>query len=117
MLLIKHLQLYKAVEHLVQDLKPLLSVHYDLVNRQRNFQLRLLNLDAFYKVVDLLTHYCLNLVITEWSNTKAIGLAIKAGKEEAVDFELEAVGELGVLGPICPLACELLLRYSLPCKH
>jgi N-acyl-D-amino-acid deacylase len=35
--LTKHLQLHKAVEHLVQDLEPLLSIHYNLVNRQRNF--------------------------------------------------------------------------------
>jgi hypothetical protein len=48
-----------------------------------------------------------------------MGLAIKAGKEEAVDFEPEAVGEpgLGVPGPICLLACELPFRYGLPCKH
>jgi hypothetical protein len=108
--LIKHLQLHKAVEYIVADLKNLLSVHYDLVNKQQNFRLRLLDLNAFRQVADLLTHYCLNLVMTEWSNTKIIGLAITEGKEEAVEFELES-------GSACPLACKLPLRYSLPCKH
>ena len=107
--LTKHLQVHKAVEHLVQDLEPLLSVHYNLVNRQRNSRPRLLDLDAFSEVGDLLTHYCLNLMMTEWSNTKIIGLAIEAGEEEAFDFDPE--------NPRCPLACELPLRYSLPCKH
>ena len=88
--LTKHLQLHKAVEHLVQDLKPLLSIHYAIVNRERNFRPRLLDLDAFSKVADLLTHYCLNLVMTEWSNTKIMGLAIEGGEEEAVDFDLES---------------------------
>jgi hypothetical protein len=27
--------------------------------------------------------------MTEWPNTKIIGLAIKAGEEEAVDFDIE----------------------------
>jgi hypothetical protein len=63
--LTKHLQLYKAVKHLVQDLELLLFVYYNLVNRQWNFRLRLLDLDAFSKVGDLLTHYCLNLVMTK----------------------------------------------------
>ena len=107
--LTKHLQLHKAVEHLVQDLEPLLSVHYNLVNRQRNSRPRLLDLDAFSKVGDLLTHYCLDLMMTEWSNTKIMGLAIEAGEEEAFDFDPE--------NPRCSLACELPLRYSLPCKH
>ena len=107
--LTKHLQLHKAVEHLVQDLEPLLSVHYNLVNRQWNSRPRLLDLDAFSEVGDLLTHYCLDLMMTEWSNTKIMGLAIEAGEEEAFDFDLE--------NPRCPLACELPLRYSLPCKH
>jgi hypothetical protein len=56
--------------------------------------------------------------MTEWSNTKIMGLAIDAGEEEAVHFELE--GEVcapGSPGPICPLACALPLRYGLPCKH
>jgi hypothetical protein len=89
----------------------LLSVHYAIVNRERNFKPRLLDLEAFNKVGDLLTHYTLNLAMTEWSNTKIIGLAIDEGKEEAVDFELENPG------PGCPLACKLPLRYSLPFKH
>jgi hypothetical protein len=82
------------------------------VNRERNFRPRLLDLDAFSKVADLLTHYSLNLVITEWSNIKIMGIAIEAGEEEAVDFNLESGS-----GSTCPLACELPLRYSLPCKH
>jgi hypothetical protein len=119
--LTKHLQLHKAVEYLVADLDSLLSVHYKLVNRQRNSRPRLLDLDAFRQVADLLTHYALDLVMTEWSNTKAMGLAIKEGKEEAVDFEPEeeeaADHELGSLGPMCPLARALPLRYSLPYKY
>ena len=79
------------------------------MNRQRNSRPRLLDLDAFSEVGDLLTHYCLDLMMTEWSNTKIIGLAIEAGEEEAFDFDPE--------NPRCPLACELPLRYSLPCKH
>jgi hypothetical protein len=81
----------------------------------------LLDLDAFRQVADLLTHYALDLVMTEWSSTKIMGLAIEEGKEEAVDFELEeeeaADCELGSLGPMCPSACALPLRYGLPCKH
>jgi hypothetical protein len=87
----------------------LLSVHYSLVNKQQNSRLRLLDLDAFSKVANLLTHYCLNLVMIEWSNTNIIGLAIKAGKEEAFDFDLENAK--------CKLVCELPSRYGLPCKH
>jgi hypothetical protein len=109
--LIKHLQLHKAVEYLVEDLENLLSVHYAIVNRERNFRPILLDLDAFSKVGDLLTHYALDLVMTEWSNTKIMGLAIEEGKEEAVDFEPENPGSG------CLLACELPLRYGLPCKH
>lgn len=105
----KHLQLHKAVEYLVQDLKPLLSIHYNLVNRQRNSRPRLLDLDAFSEVADLLTHYALDLIITEWSNTKIMGLAIEAGEKEAFNFDLENSGY--------PLVYELPLRYSLPCKH
>ena len=86
------------------------------MNRERNFRLRLLDLDAFSKVVDLLTHYCLNLVMTKWSNTKIIGLAIKGREEEAMDFNLESLNLEGSR-PACPLACELPLRYGLPCKH
>jgi hypothetical protein len=66
-------------------------------------------LDAFNKVADLLTHYCLNLVMIEWSNTKIMGLAIEKGEEEAFECDLEV--------PSCLLACELPLRYGLPCKH
>jgi hypothetical protein len=95
--LTKHLKLHKAVEYLVADLDSLLSIHYSLVNRQRKFRPRLLDLDAFSKVADLLTHYCLDLVMTEWSNTKITGLAIKEGKEETVDFNPES-------GFACPLA-------------
>lgn len=105
----QHLQLHKAVEYLVADLETLLSDHHNVVNRQQKFRLRLLDLDAFSKVSDLLTHYCLNLVMTEWSNTKIIGLAIEKGEKEAFEFDLEVPG--------CPLVCELPLRYSLPCKH
>ena len=54
-------------------------------------------------------HYALDLIMTKWSNTKIMGLAIKVGEEEAFDFDLE--------NPRYPLACELPLRYSLPCKH
>jgi hypothetical protein len=108
--LTKHLQLHKAVEYLVADLDSLLSVHYSVVNRQRKFRPRLLDLNAFSEVADLLTHYCLDLVMTEWSNTKIMGLAVEEGKEEAVDFNPES-------GSACPLACELPLRYGLPCKH
>lgn len=63
--LTKHLQLHKAVEYFVADLESLLTVYYNLVNRERNFRLRLLDLNAFSKVADFLTHYCLNLVITK----------------------------------------------------
>ena len=59
----------------------------------------LLGLDAFIKVADLLTHYCLDLVMTKWSNVKIIGLAIEEGEEEAIDRYA------------CPLACE---NLSLP---
>jgi hypothetical protein len=81
------------------------------VNRERNFRPRLLDLEAFDKVGNLLTHYALNLVMTEWSNTKIMGVAIDEGKEEAINFEPE------MFEPICPLACGLPLRYGLPCKH
>jgi hypothetical protein len=47
--------------------------------------------------------------MTEWSNTKIMGLVIEAGKEEAFNFDLE--------NPKCKLACELPSRYGLPCKH
>ena len=107
--LTKHLQLHKAVEHLVQDLEPLLSIHYNLINRQRNSRPRLLDLDAFSEVADLLTHFALDLLMTEWSNTKTMGLAIEMGEEETFNCDLE--------NPECPLTCELPLRYSLPCKH
>jgi len=70
----------------------------------------LLNLNTFKQVADLLTHYCLNLVITKWSNTKIIRLAIAERKEEAVEFKLES-------GSACLLTCKLLLKYSLPCRH
>ena len=63
--LTKHLQLHKAVERLAQDLEPLLSIHYALVNKQQNSRPRLLDLDAFSEVADLLTHYALDLVMTE----------------------------------------------------
>jgi hypothetical protein len=45
-----------------------------------------------------------------------MGLAIEGGEEEAVDFNLES-SNLEGSGPVCPLACALLLRYSLPCKY
>jgi hypothetical protein len=64
-LLNKYLQLYKTVEYLVQDLEPLLSVYYTLVNKQQNTRPRLLDLDTFCKVADLLIYYTLDLVITE----------------------------------------------------
>jgi hypothetical protein len=105
--LTKHLKLHKAVEYLVADLNSLLSIHYSLVNKQWKFRLRLLDLDAFSTVTDLLIHYYLDLVMTKWSNTKIIGLVIKEGKEETVDFNLES-------GSTCPLACQLPLRYGLP---
>ena len=105
--LTKHLQLHKA--DLVADLDSLLSVHYSLLNRQRKFRPRLLDLNALSKVADLLMYYCLYLVMAEWSNTKIMGLAIEEGKEEAFDFDLDS--------PKCKLACELPLRYGLPCKH
>jgi hypothetical protein len=97
-----------------------LSVYYKLINRQQNFKLRLLDLDVFKQVADLLTHYALNLVITEWLNTKIIRLAIEAEKEETVNFKLEeeaADCKVGSLRLICLLACALLLRYSLLYKH
>jgi hypothetical protein len=50
------------------------------VKRQRNFWSRLLDLDAFSEIADLLTHYGLDLMMTEWLNTKIIGLAIEAGE-------------------------------------
>jgi hypothetical protein len=54
--------------------------------------------------------------MTEWSNTKIMGLAIEGGEEEAVDFNPESLNPEGSR-PACPLACELPLRYGLPCKH
>jgi hypothetical protein len=107
--LIKHLPLHKAVEHLVQNLEPLLSIHYNLVNSQRNSRPRLLDLDAFSEVADLLTHYTLDLLMTEWSNSKTIGLTIEVEEEEIFNCDPE--------NPGCPLVCELPLRYGLPCKH
>jgi hypothetical protein len=67
----------------------LLSIHYAIVNLERNFRPMLPNLNASGKVVDLLTHYSLNLMMTKWSNTKIMGLAIEAVEEEAVNFDLE----------------------------
>jgi hypothetical protein len=49
-------------------------------------------LDIFSKVTDLLTHYCLDSVMTEWPNTKIMGLAIEAGKEEAFGLDPENPG-------------------------
>jgi hypothetical protein len=68
-----------------------------------------------------------------------MSLTIKAGEEEAINFELDRARRLEdeqadgleegeVDGseeahrprdsrPVCPLACVLLLRYGLPCKH
>jgi hypothetical protein len=96
-----------------------LSIYYALVNKQQNSRLRLLDLDAFSKVVDLLTHYALDPVMTKWLNTKIIGLAIDVEEEEVVKFKLkgEEAYTLRSLRPICLLAYALLLQYSLLCKH
>jgi hypothetical protein len=47
------LSAYKAVEHLVQNLKPLLTAPYSLGNRQENPKPKLLDLVASSEVEDL----------------------------------------------------------------
>ena len=73
----------------------------------------MLDLDTFIQVADLLTHYALDLVMTEWSNTKVMGLAIEQGRRRlstSSQREEAADRELGRLGPICLLAYALPLR-------
>jgi hypothetical protein len=68
----------------------------DIANSLGTFEVREVSGDAFSKVADLLTHYCLNLVMTEWSNTKIMGLAIEGGEEEAVEFDPESLTRMSV---------------------
>ena len=55
-----------------------------------------------------LTYYALELTILKWSATKRMADNIKEGKEEEFEFDLD-IG--------CTFSCELLARYSLPCRY
>jgi hypothetical protein len=59
---------------------------------------RTLNKRAFTSLIDMINTYAVELIAPEWEDTK-----------DQVDQD--------ILTFTSPCQCELLLRYSLPCKH
>jgi hypothetical protein len=65
-----------------------------------------------FRIVSLLlTHYCLNLVATEWEATEGMWDRIEGGKDKDDEVELEKFK----MTERCPSACPIPLRYGLPC--
>jgi hypothetical protein len=69
---------------------------------------QLLDIVAFSVVKSKLTHYALELAFAKWSVMKQLANDIKDRKEE--EFKLDP--NIG-----CLFSCELLIRFSLPCRH
>jgi hypothetical protein len=102
----KHLPISKAV-HTIADQTANLGRKYDAeINRNWRSLPRLLDRAAFAVVGDKLTHYALDIAMREWSATKILGDHIE--DEQSLDFEL---------GTECKSACELPIRFELPCRH
>jgi hypothetical protein len=99
----------KAVEYINEQLQDLVATHQSRVNRDRNFQPVLLDMDGFADIADLLTHYCLEKAMPKWAAAKRIV------------FEEEQAGlqnsEVNLDDDVCKLACELPLRYGIPCRY
>ena len=88
--LYKNLPISKAIEVIVEDLEQLMSIHNRRVDDNRKSRPTLLDLEAFERVADYLTHYCLDKAATEWAATKQAGDRIETGKateEEKAEFE------------------------------
>jgi hypothetical protein len=94
----------------IRDLANSLAENYDKrVNNDRRNLPRLLDKQAFRSIASLLTHSALNKTSIEWEATKKIGAQIEDG-DESLKEQFEGSKE-------CKLACELPVRWGLPCRH
>ena len=107
----------KAIEYIAEDFRSTIANHYLSVS----FRSVILDLTAFRDLGDLLTGYCLEKAMPEWSAAKILAREEAAGLEKAMADWATAItpDEVatvdGCLG--CMWTCELPLRYGIPCRH
>jgi hypothetical protein len=92
----------------IKQTKELGRIYNAKINRQWRTTLQILDNAAFFAIKKKLTHYALELSISEWSTTKRMADDIEEGKEEEFEFDPNEG---------CKFGCELPTRYCLPCRH
>jgi hypothetical protein len=107
----KQLLLQKFCQKLVKGLKRLSIRIAEEEDRSRVDLPRLLDRTAFRCLLGTVSHYVLGILAPEWEAARAPIWQ----QGEVLEEELEAARSLNEPG--CPLACELPLRYGLPCRH
>jgi hypothetical protein len=106
----RQLPLQEACQKLAESLKNLATRIIE-EDQNRVSLPRLLDRSAFRHLLGAVPHYVLDMLDPEWEAAKAQRWRQDVMREE----KLEALRALD--GPGCPLACELPLRYGLPCRH
>ncbi|KAL6405702.1 hypothetical protein AUP68_10838 [Ilyonectria robusta] len=105
------LPLQTSCQKLAESLKKLTKKITGEEDRSRADVPRLLDRAAFQHLIGRVPHYVLSMVAPEWEAAKAL----RWRQNRELEKECEALSALNKPG--CPFACELPLRYSLPCRH
>ncbi|RKK88928.1 hypothetical protein BFJ68_g16837 [Fusarium oxysporum] len=105
------LPLQTSCQKLAESLKKLTKKITGGEDRSRADVPRLLDRAAFQHLIGRVPHYVLSMVAPEWEAAKAL----RWRQNRELEKERDALSALNKPG--CPFACELPLRYSLPCRH
>ncbi|KAH7231231.1 uncharacterized protein BKA55DRAFT_696126 [Fusarium redolens] len=107
----RQLPLQTSCQKLAKSLKKLTKKITGEEDRSRADVPRLLDRAAFQHLIGRVPHYVLSMVAPEWEAAKAL----RWRQNRELEKERDALSALNKPG--CPFACELPLRYSLPCRH
>ena len=109
----RNLPLYKAVSILIGQAREVAEKYEDSLNAEFSKTSRLIDRKVgFRHVAQNLPIYCLEMVQGEWLEAQKLAEDIRIGSVESWVVEGEYLQNSG-----CMLACELPLRYGLPCRH
>ena len=107
----------KAIEYIVEDLRSALANH--CLNVYSHCVL--VDLTAFRDLGGILTSYCLEKAMREWAAAKILAREEADALEKAVAEWATAITreEVATVDGFlrCTWACELPLRYGIPCRH
>lgn len=95
----------QAIECILEDLEAFVEEHNKRVDRDRRHIPALLDPAGFKDVGEKLTNHCLEKAMTEWAKAQKIVAEEETGV--VAEFDLESGCR----------ACELPLRYGIPCSH